>query len=202
MQKFTQQIILTAAGAIATGAVIYWFINRGSEVVKDVANELNPASPDNFVYDNIVNGLGRAISGNPAYDFGAHLYDIGADSSWSLWGPDNGKLNPVSPNNIPYKATNYVGSAITGKDNFDLGIWIYDLFHSDEATGSATKQSPTKPTMTNETPPIKRPPESSFNVINPVSNQNFVYKGVNSLGSAITGDEDYDFGKWIYNLTN
>lgn len=191
MEKFQQQIVLAAVGAIATGVVIYWFINRGGEVVKDVANELNPASPDNFVYDNVINGLGSVLSGDDNYDFGAHLYDIKNDPKWSLFGGTNGKLNPRSPNNIPYKATNYVGSKLTGKPNFDLGVWFYDLTHSDKATG---------PNMVKPTGNQK--PVSVVDKINPASSKNFIYSGVNKLGSVISGDDDFDLGGWIFKLTN
>ena len=38
-------------------------------------------------------------------------------------------LNPASPENFIYKGVNAAGSAMTGESNFDLGGWVYDVFH-------------------------------------------------------------------------
>lgn len=38
-------------------------------------------------------------------------------------------INPVNQENIFYQGTNAVGEALTGKENFSLGSWIYDLTH-------------------------------------------------------------------------
>lgn len=38
-------------------------------------------------------------------------------------------INPVNDENIFYQGTNAVGAKITGRDNFDLGHFIYDLIH-------------------------------------------------------------------------
>lgn len=38
-------------------------------------------------------------------------------------------INPVNKDNIFSQAGNAVGGVLTGDDNFDLGIWIYDKFH-------------------------------------------------------------------------
>lgn len=40
-----------------------------------------------------------------------------------------GALNPVSDQNIFYRATNAVGGAVAGDESFSLGSWIYDLTH-------------------------------------------------------------------------
>lgn len=37
-----------------------------------------------------------------------------------------GAINPVSNQNVFYKATNAVGGAVTGTQSFSLGSWIYD----------------------------------------------------------------------------
>lgn len=43
---------------------------------------------------------------------------------------DVGKaVNPVSKDNIAYSGVNAVGGVLTGKQNFDLGVWVYDIFH-------------------------------------------------------------------------
>lgn len=38
--------------------------------------------------------------------------------------------------------------------------------------------------------------------VNPVSDQNLAYKGVNAVGSAVTGDQSFSLGGWIYDLTH
>ena len=38
-------------------------------------------------------------------------------------------LNPASPDNAVYSGVNGVGASVSGDPNFDLGIWIYDVFH-------------------------------------------------------------------------
>jgi len=40
-------------------------------------------------------------------------------------------VNPTSDQNIFYRGTNAVGAAVTGKDSFSLGSWLYDLTHAD-----------------------------------------------------------------------
>lgn len=34
--------------------------------------------------------------------------------------------------------------------------------------------------------------------INPTNNQNVFYRGVNGVGEAVTGDDDFSLGGWIY----
>lgn len=36
--------------------------------------------------------------------------------------------------------------------------------------------------------------------INPVSDQNIFYRGVNSLGAALTGDDGFNLGSWTYDV--
>jgi hypothetical protein len=41
-------------------------------------------------------------------------------------------VNPLNDKNIFYSGVNNVGGAVTGKTDFSLGVWIYDVFHDDE----------------------------------------------------------------------
>lgn len=41
-------------------------------------------------------------------------------------------VNPTSDRNLAYRGVNAVGAAITGRDSFSLGSWIYDKVHGDE----------------------------------------------------------------------
>lgn len=188
MNKFNQQVVLSIAGVLATGVMIYWFINRGSEVVAAAGEKLNPASPKNVVYDNVLNGLGRSLTGDSSFDFGAKLYDAFNDSSWSWFGSSNGVLNPVSENNYPYRLVNGAGAYATENDNFDLGVWFYDLIHSDE-------------TVTNKLP-SNDTPVSPIQMVNPKSPHNIVYSGANKLGAYVTKDNNFDLGAKIYSWFN
>ena len=38
--------------------------------------------------------------------------------------------------------------------------------------------------------------------LNPASDQNIVYSGVNGVGSALTGDSNFTLGGWFYDLMN
>jgi hypothetical protein len=38
--------------------------------------------------------------------------------------------------------------------------------------------------------------------INPASDQNVVYQGANWLGSKVTGDEGFNLGGWLYDVTH
>jgi hypothetical protein len=36
--------------------------------------------------------------------------------------------------------------------------------------------------------------------VNPASSDNIVYRGVNALGGAVTGDRNFSFGSWVYDV--
>lgn len=38
--------------------------------------------------------------------------------------------------------------------------------------------------------------------VNPTSEQNVFYRGVNAVGETLTGNKDFDLGRWIYDKTN
>jgi len=44
--------------------------------------------------------------------------------------------------------------------------------------------------------------EKAGEAVNPTSDQNLAYQGVNSVGAAVTGDEHFSLGSWIYELTH
>lgn len=39
-------------------------------------------------------------------------------------------------------------------------------------------------------------------LINPASNQNLVYQGVNAVGGAVAGRSDWSLGSWVYDVTH
>ena len=61
-------------------------------------------------------------------------------------------LNPASPENAVYSGVNAAGSALTGQSSFDLGTWVYDVFHPGqsltEEQAAQTGQSGAKPLTT------------------------------------------------------
>jgi len=42
----------------------------------------------------------------------------------------------------------------------------------------------------------------ALNKVNPASDENLAYEGVNSLGAAATGDDDFRLGTWLYKHTH
>lgn len=38
------------------------------------------------------------------------------------------------------------------------------------------------------------------NAVNPVSDQNLAYRGVNAVGSAVTGTKDFSLGSYLYDI--
>lgn len=38
-------------------------------------------------------------------------------------------VDPTSPENLAYQGVNKVGGALTGRDDFSLGVWIYEKIH-------------------------------------------------------------------------
>lgn len=44
--------------------------------------------------------------------------------------------------------------------------------------------------------------EDAVNAINPASDQNLAYRGVNAIGSAVTGDNSFSLGSWLYDKFN
>jgi hypothetical protein len=51
-------------------------------------------------------------------------------------------INPVNQDNIFYSGVNAVGAKVTGKENFNLGRFFYDLTHD---TSAITAPTPTEP---------------------------------------------------------
>lgn len=44
--------------------------------------------------------------------------------------------------------------------------------------------------------------KDAANAVNPTNPDNVFYEGVNSVGSAVSGDEHWSLGSWIYELTH
>jgi hypothetical protein len=67
--------------AILAGGAVLLFIawkayKAGGAVVDTVTHELNPASPDNIIYDGLIGGAGRAITGDEDFSLGVWLFEV------------------------------------------------------------------------------------------------------------------------------
>ncbi len=61
----------------------------------------------------------------------AWLLNRGAKAATEAVGTAAEAVNPVNNDNIFYQGVNAVGEKLTGRENFDLGTWIYDITHGD-----------------------------------------------------------------------
>ena len=41
------------------------------------------------------------------------------------------QINPVNTDNAVYTGVNSLGESLTGDQDFDLGIWLYDVIHGE-----------------------------------------------------------------------
>lgn len=49
---------------------------------------------------------------------------------------------------------------------------------------------------------LKKAAAAAANAVNPTSDKNLAYTGVNAVGTALTGDESFSLGGWFYDLTH
>ncbi len=72
-----QKYALMAALGIGAVAALAYFARRGLQTVGEVAaTKLNPYSGSNALYDNVIGGAGRAITGDSTWTLGGALYDL------------------------------------------------------------------------------------------------------------------------------
>lgn len=48
----------------------------------------------------------------------------------------------------------------------------------------------------------KRAVNETLNAVNPVSDDNLAYRGVNAIGGVLTQDEEFNLGRWLWEITN
>lgn len=66
-------------GLVAVVAVVYLTRRAGAAVADAAAvvgDKINPYSSTNFLYDNVIGGLGRTLSGNENWSLGNWIYDL------------------------------------------------------------------------------------------------------------------------------
>lgn len=90
-------------------------------------------------------------------------------------------LNPASSDNVVNQALLAIGQSISGDPNWTLGGSVYDWTHTDQA-------DPTRFT--------------GLDGVNPVSPDNFINRGVNSIGRAVSNDQSWTLGGWLYDITH
>jgi hypothetical protein len=66
---------------VSVGVAAAYLISRAAgnvtELAKDLVTEkLNPVSDQNIIYDGVVGGVGRVISGDEHWSLGGWIYDI------------------------------------------------------------------------------------------------------------------------------
>lgn len=49
---------------------------------------------------------------------------------------------------------------------------------------------------------LKRGLQAAGEAVNPTSDKNLAYRGVNAVGAAVTGDDSFSLGSWFYDLTH
>lgn len=64
-----RQFVAIAAVAAVAGYVVWKF---GKKLITE---ELNPLSDQNVVYDNVIGGVGRAVSGDEHWSLGVQLWE-------------------------------------------------------------------------------------------------------------------------------
>jgi len=41
-------------------------------------------------------------------------------------------VNPVNPDNVAYAGVNAIGRALSGREDWSLGVWLYEITHPEE----------------------------------------------------------------------
>lgn len=74
--KIPGEVVLI--GGIGLGVVaLGWLAARtAAGALREHGDKVNPYSADNVIYDNVIGGAGRAISGDEHWSLGGWLYDI------------------------------------------------------------------------------------------------------------------------------
>lgn len=49
---------------------------------------------------------------------------------------------------------------------------------------------------------IKDAAAAAANAVNPTSDKNLAYRGVNAVGEVLSGDESFSLGSWLYDVTH
>ena len=115
-------------------------------------------------------------------------------------------LNPASENNLAYRGVNALGSFATGDDHFTLGGFVYDQTHEDNGgfdySGAVGLGVMVAMPGVYGIGKITGISDMDYSFLNPASDKNIVYGGVNSIGAKVSGDKDWSLGGWLYEVTH
>lgn len=76
VESLKKYALLVALGAGAVFAVVY-YAKKGAVAAGQIAStKLNPYSNQNAVYQNVIGGAGRAVTGNQSWTLGGAIYDL------------------------------------------------------------------------------------------------------------------------------
>lgn len=105
MKKSTKEDIRMFVGLAVLGGAVLWYLNRRvSEATGGLERGLsNLGDGVRYAWDGLGDATGRAAS------------TVGTG------------LNPTSDQNWAYRGVNAAGASLTGKPDFDLGGWTYDV---------------------------------------------------------------------------
>lgn len=123
--------MLYAALGIGAGVLAWRAYLAASGAAGFAASKLNPASDQNFIYDDIIGGAGRYISGNPDWTLGSAIYDVQESvmASPGYLANQANNLNPVKSPFILYDGISWAGRRQTGDQGWTLGGWFYDRYN-------------------------------------------------------------------------
>jgi len=96
---------LIIGGVVVAGLLAWWLMQKGN--AKAVGGALGSGAVDLITgtVGGVVHQAGQVIADNPA------------------------AFVPADPANIVYGNINSAGAAVSGNQNFSLGVWLYDLTH-------------------------------------------------------------------------
>lgn len=98
MKRGTKEDIRMLVALAVLGGVALWYVNRR---VSQAASDFGGGVRD--VWNGIKDGAGNAAS------------TVGT------------AVNPMSDQNLAYRGVNAAGASLTGRDDFNLGSWTYDV---------------------------------------------------------------------------
>lgn len=76
MESLKRYALLAAIGAGAVAVLVY-YAKQGAKAAGEIAEtKLNPYSAKNVLYDNVIGGAGRALTGSEGFSLGGWIYDV------------------------------------------------------------------------------------------------------------------------------
>lgn len=114
---------LGIGAAVIAALVLKKAATVGVEVIGDAAQAINPLNQNNVINQG-ANSIYQAATGSKG-SMGGDFYDA-THGGMLDWG---GIVNPTSNNNVIYRAQSWLGSAITGDENWTPGGQLYDWTH-------------------------------------------------------------------------